>query len=54
MGGGIILQKFTTRCGNNLYLPAHGNHMPQADIRLESTQSVLKEMDVSGHVVINV
>ena len=54
MGGGIILHKFTTRCGTTLYLPAHGYHMPKADILLESPQSIIIAMGGSGHAVIDV
>ena len=54
MGDGAILRKCTTLCGTTIYLPAHGYHMPKACIRLEYTQSVIREMGDSGHDVIGV
>ena len=53
MGSGSILCRFKTRCGATLHLPAHGYHMPKADIRLESPQSIIKTMGDSGRVVVN-
>ena len=32
VGSGTILCRFKTRCGATLHLPAHGYHMPKADI----------------------
>ena len=54
MGGCTILRKFTTCCGTTLYLPDHGYHMPKADIRLESPQSVIRAISGSSHDVIDV
>ena len=53
IGGGTILRKFTTRCGAKLFIPSHGYHFPEADIRLESPQSLIRAMGGSGHAVVN-
>ena len=53
MGGGTFLQRFTTRCCDKNFLPPHNYHMPQADIRLESPQSVIRTMGGIGHAVVN-
>ena len=53
IGGGTILRRFKTRCGTKLLLPAHGYHFPEADIRLESPQSLIRAMGGSGHAVVD-
>ena len=40
-GAGTILRRYKTRCGSVVYIPTLGYHMPKADIRLESPQSVI-------------
>ena len=52
VGGGTILRRFKTRCGSTIHLPAHGYHMPKADIRLESPQSLIRAMGGSGHAIV--
>ena len=54
VGGGTILRNFTTNCSTNIYLPAHGYHIPKSDILLESPQFVIRSMGGSGHAVIDV
>ena len=54
VGGGTILRNFTTNCSTNIYLPAHGYHIPKSDILLESPQFVIRSMGGSGHTVIDV
>ena len=41
VGSGTILRRFKTTCGATFHLLAHGFHMPKADIRLESPQSIV-------------
>ena len=40
-GAGTILRRYRTRCGSTVYIPTLCYHMPAADIRLESPQSVI-------------
>ena len=49
VGTGTILRKFKSRCGEILYIPSHGYHMPDAQIRLESPQSLIRALGTPGH-----
>ena len=53
IGGCTITRRFKTRCGTKLLLPAHGYHFPEADICLESPQSLIRTMGGSGHTVVD-
>ena len=53
VGSGTTLCRFTTRCGQTVYIPAHAYHMPAADIRLESPQSIIRALGGVGHARID-
>ena len=49
IGRGTTLQKFTTRCGAKVCIPSPNSyHMPGADIRLESPQSIIRALGGGG------
>ena len=51
-GAGTILRRYKTRCGSVVYIPTLGYHMPTADIRLESPQSVIGALGGDGHAIV--
>ena len=53
IGGGTILRRFKTRCGTKLLHPAYVYHFPATDIRLESSQSLIRAMGGSGCAVMD-
>ena len=44
IGKGLVLRKFCTRCENVIYISSHAFHMPTAEIRLESPQSLFSKL----------
>ena len=52
IGKGIVLRRFTTRCNCVVYLPAHAFHMPAAEIRLESPQSLFTKLGGQSHALV--
>ena len=52
VGGGAILRRFKICCGSTIHLPAHGYHMPNAAICLQSPQSLIQAIGDSGHAIV--
>jgi len=52
VGGGFILRKYKTRSGSIVYVKSFDYHMPSAEVRLTSPQSLIKSMK-SGRAVID-
>ena len=53
IGGGTILRRLKIRYGTKLLIPSHGYHFPEADIRLESSHSLIRAMEGSGHAIVD-
>ena len=53
IAGGTMLRRFKTCCGTKLLLTAHGYHFPEANIYLESPQSLVMAVGGSGHAVVD-
>ena len=51
-GAGTILRRYKTRCGFTVCIPTLGYHVPKADIRLESPQSVIGALGGDGHAIV--
>ena len=49
-GIGTLMWKFTTNRGRTIFIPQIGYHMPQASVRLFSTQAHLKQFCVRGEI----
>lgn len=52
VGGGFILRKYKTRSGSIVYVKSFDYHMPSAEVRLTSPQSLIKSMK-GGRAVID-
>ena len=48
-GRGTVLRRFTTRKGEDIFVPSMAYHMPGAEIRLMSPQSVLRGLGGEGY-----